>query len=1044
MKGIIACTLCVLVTIGFLFFGRSLAIQAAADVTSVCGSITSDTTWTTANSPYEVCLGGVTVQAGAKLTIQPGVTVQFQTGARLTASGALAALGTPTQPIIFTGVTAMPGSWAGILGYSGVITPAQISLDYVTLEYAGHSGYYGAQVASDNADITITHSLIRNGDGSGIYHEGDAHLAVHDTAFLDNGNDAVRIVSAARGLDLSGLTAAGNGLNAIRISSTSYMTGLHHWPAPGLPYYIEAVIGNLPGDSLTIDPGNELIFSSAGYLNIGGEFKAIGLPGSPITITSVTKTPGSWIGLVLYGGTAPANAQLEYTTIEYGGSGINGANVGVTNGYLQARNTTIRYSQDDGVRFNSSGYGAVMNSQIVDNLEYGVRNSHPAVAVLATNNWWGDPSGPDADLTICNQGSGSRITGGVLFRPVLTDTAIIPPFPLSDAPILSLSPRRWVAPANGASRIYFDIRLLDGNGAPLPGRTVRLAASGGTVTDGGITDANGHTLGYLVSSTPSDVNVTASLDAVTACEAALSPTTKVTFTPPVDVTSLFPEAPASYFDGAMSVSPIPVMVGVTSTIYAQLANPLTVPITVDVSFGFAQSGIGLAFGPIKEIIGQVIPAGGKVALSASWMPILSGHYCVEVNYTITEVGGSGGRHPLAGGNGRQQLNLNSQPGSASPPSDKDALDRADKSWNTVSKFSPRGVKVQKGILDVWWGAAKDAAKKISQALGFDPPRQDYDQFTEPVWHTWPAVQPDADISPARAAAINAASTALADVNAYGGAAALALDRLAGASEAHNLIWAAQQANARLYYEQLMGGALLVYADALDAFVQVLVDEGETALVITTAEVIAYQQSLAANGFTPEEIANARLLGMSDAEIEVYRQEIIAANPDDLAGNVLDFYTAEAQISRELGFALLESFTFQPRVSIGGSPGLMAASAAANGNTLAQINNATTTLQVSNPLTQIQVIDLSLRRVDLPADWTASVSPAQVTLAPGEQVTATVTVLTGSLIPQGSQPRVAVEGYAGDQLLGGIVVEIVVPRYVPYDGRLHLYLPMLSR
>ena len=36
------------------------------------------------------------------------------------------------------------------------------------------------------------------------------------------------------------------------------------------------------------------------------------------------------------------------------------------------------------------------------------------------------------------------------------------------------------------------------------------------------------------------------------------------------------------------------------------------------------------------------------------------------------------------------------------------------------------------------------------------------------------------------------------------AAALALDRYAGASEAHNLIWAAQQANARLYYEQPWG------------------------------------------------------------------------------------------------------------------------------------------------------------------------------------------------------------------------------------------------
>jgi hypothetical protein len=535
--------------------------------------------------------------------------------------------------------------------------------------------------------------------------------------------------------------------------------------------------------------------------------------------------------------------------------------------------------------------------------------------------------------------------------------------------------------------------------------------------------------------------VTAALDTTNACaDIALSPTTKVTFTPPVDITELFPNSSAPYLDGNISVTPRPVTVGVPTTIQARLVNPLTEPITVDAFFGYAQSGIGLAFGPIDEIVGQVIPPNSIVEVSATFLPPLSGHWCVQVSYNITGVGGAGARHPLAGGSGSRQLNLNSYPGGSSPPSDKDALDRADKSWNTVSKFSPRGVKVQKGILDVWWSAAKDAAKKITQALGFDPPRQDYDQITIPVWHNWPALQPDANISAARADAINAASAALADVNAYGDAAALALDRYAGASEAHNLNWAAQQANARLYYEQQMGAALLVYADSLEAFMQVLTDEGETELVITTAEIIAYQQSLAASGFTPEEIANARLLGMSDAEIEAYRQEIIAANPDDLDGNILDFYTHEATVSRELGNALLTTYTFNPGSSVGGSPGR---EATAGFNTLAQIYNTTSTIQLSNPLTQTQVIDLSIRRIDLPADWTASVSPSQVTLDPGEQVSATVTVLTGSPLPQGSLPRVAVEGYAGSELLGGVVVEIVAPHYIPFDGNLHLYLPMLS-
>jgi hypothetical protein len=1042
MRRIFICVMCVLAAAGLMIAGRSIITQAAS-TTIVCGVLSSDATWTAANSPYEVCLGGVTVPMGKSLIIEPGVTVQFQSNARLTVSGLLSAAGTPAQPITFTGATPSPGSWSGILGYSGVITPAQVSLDYVTLEYGGISaGSSGAQVAADNADITVTHSLIRNGGGSGIYHEGDAHLTVSDTAFFDNGKDAVRIINAGLGLNLSRLTAAGNGRDGINVASTSYFKGQHHWPAPGLPYYVEAVIGNLSGDSLTIDPGNELIFSSTGYLNIAGEFKAIGLPGAPITLTGLVKTPGSWIGLVVYGGQTPANAQLDYVTIEYGGSGINGANISVTNGYLVARNSKIRSSLDDGVRFNSRGYGTVLNSQIVSNNLYGVRNTHIAQAVLATNNWWGDPSGPDSDLAVCPVGFGQPITGGVLYRPVLTDTNGTAPFPLSESAALTLTPRRWFAPADGITRIYFDITLKDGNGAPLPGRTIHLNSSLGSAYDGGITDGNGHTLAYLISYVVGDAEVTATVDVGTTCEGAMLPTSKVTFTAPIDVTDLFPNSPASYFDSNIDISPLPVTVGVPTTLDVRLTNPLTLPITVDVSFGYAQSGIGLAFGPIQEFVGQVIPANSSMVFTASWLPPLSGHYCLQVTYNITAIGGVAGLRPQAGGSGLQRRNLDSRPGGMSSPNDKDILDKADKSWNTVSKFSPRGVKAQKGLLDVWWEAAKDTAKKISQALGFDPPRQDYAEFTQPVWHTWPATPPGGSISPARAAAINAVSSALADVNAYGSAAALALDRYAGASEANNLIWASEQANARLFYEQQMGGALLVYADALDAFVQLLIDEGETELIISASEVISYQQDLAANGFTQQEIDAAHLLGMTDADIEAYRQGIIAADPNDLTGNLLDFYTDEAAISRDLGYALLDNYNFRPRSSVGGSPGLLAPTA--DGNTLAHIDNSVVTLQVGNPLTQTALIDLEIRRIDLPADWTASVSPAQVSLAPGEETTVTVTVLTGSLVPQGAMPRVAVEGYVGDQLLGGVVVEIIVPRYVFFDGNVRLYMPLVEK
>jgi hypothetical protein len=99
-----------------------------------------------------------------------------------------------------------------------------------------------------------------------------------------------------------------------------------------------------------------------------------------------------------------------------------------------------------------------------------------------------------------------------------------------------------------------------------------------------------------------------------------------------------PNSQAPYVNADLDISPEPVVRGIPTTISATLRNATTAPITVDVDFNFAQASIGLAFGPLGSVTNQVIPPGGSITLSRDWLPMVSGHYCIQVHYTVVGAG----------------------------------------------------------------------------------------------------------------------------------------------------------------------------------------------------------------------------------------------------------------------------------------------------------------------------------------------------------------------------------------------------------------------
>ncbi|HEY9176341.1 MAG TPA: T9SS type A sorting domain-containing protein [Flavipsychrobacter sp.] len=163
----------------------------------VSGNITTNTTWTLANSPY-IVNGNLVVDSGVVLTIQPGVEVRVDSTFIFQVDGKLLAEGTGADTIKFTSNSANPAlhPWEGIRFTLKSVDTSK--LQYCLFTYADVAIYTtGAKLRIINStfkrnNIGIHINSVPSFSYSDYIYVNKCLITENDTGIYDTGNQLIR------------------------------------------------------------------------------------------------------------------------------------------------------------------------------------------------------------------------------------------------------------------------------------------------------------------------------------------------------------------------------------------------------------------------------------------------------------------------------------------------------------------------------------------------------------------------------------------------------------------------------------------------------------------------------------------------------------------------------------------------------------------------------------------------------------------------------------------------------------------------------------